>query len=133
MLGLAAVLFQPDPTVGWASFQTSLDDAFDRLQFKVLERSSCDPNLVAVPYSVRWHPRHWHFSDSVREITGLPDGAERYIAARSQGSPIECSVRYVDGRASAVNIRASSEVDADNLRLELTTRFPGLCIRITHP
>ncbi len=131
MLGLAVMLSQPDPTVNWSSFETRMDDAFDRLQFQVLSRSTCDPDLVAVPYSVLWHPRRWRFSDSVRVTTGFPDGAERYIVARGQSSPIECCVRYVDGRASAIDIRPSSHVDANRLRSDLASRFPGLCIRLT--
>ncbi|MDB6151527.1 MAG: hypothetical protein JWQ44_2975 [Chthoniobacter sp.] len=125
------VLLNRDPTVEWSSFTPRLSETFQRTGFTTLALSSCSPDQVAVPFTVRWHPRRWR-SEHTLFVTGFPNAAEHYTVAGKGSSQIECFVRYLDGRASAIDIRSHlrDAPVADILSAALRTQFPRLSIHL---
>lgn len=128
---LGAVIFRRDPAVERASFQPRLRDALKSNGFTTIAEATCGADQVSLPLLVEWHPRHWGTKRSTQTGIGFPDAAERYTIAQHGGSALDCFVRYVDDRASIIQIRASrgEEVVAGNLRSSLVREFPGLPIK----
>jgi hypothetical protein len=128
------VLLNRDATVEWSSFTPQLSETFQRSGFTTLALSSCSPDKVAVPFTVRWHPRRWR-SEPALSAAGFPNSAEHYTVVGQGSSEIDCFVRYLNGRASAIDIRSSlrDAPVADVLSAALAAQFPRLSIHLqTH-
>ena len=132
VLALAFTL-KRDPSVEFGTFQQQLRDTFQRSGYTTLAHVSCSPQGVPLPLAIQWHPRRWHQEGSVQMVIGFPNGAEYYTVTLDGSSMLDCFVRYLDGRASFIDIRASGaqHLAATALRSTLAQQFPGLPIKLT--
>jgi hypothetical protein len=66
-------------------------------------------------------------------VVDFSDGAEYYTVTRDGSSMFDCFIRYLDGRACLIDIRASGtqRLAASDLRSTLAQQFPGLPIKLT--
>jgi hypothetical protein len=128
-----AYAFQPDRSIDYTSFQSRFSTAVHSSGFQTVESASCSGDQVPLPLSIRWHPRRWHSDSRVCLVIGFPDSAERYKIAVDGSPTFDCFVRYLDGRATLIAIRANSaqETIARTLRSALAREFPGLTITLT--
>jgi len=128
--GIAFVL-QRDPSIDWSSFQTRLRQTLTREGFITLEETSCDMDQVTLPLSMRWDPRGWFGITSGNVVTGFPNSADRFMVSLN-GRSVDCYVRYVEGRASVIDVRSDSANQgvAAILHSKLTEGFPRLPIRM---
>ena len=128
-----AYAFQPDRSVDYASFQPRFLTAVRSGGLETVEIMSCSRDQVPLPLAILWHPRRWHSDSGIHAVTGFPDSAERYKLAADGSPPCDCFVRYLDGRATVIAIRArtAQESVARTLRSTLAHEFPGLAITLT--
>lgn len=134
VLGVAFV-FQPDSSVDYASFQPRFLTAVRSRGFVAAEMAMCRGDQVPLPLAIRWHPRRWHTDSGIHVVTGFPNCAEHYQVALGGSASCDCFVRYLDGRATFISIRAQTaqQAAARTLRAALADEFPGLSISlITH-
>ena len=131
-LALAFIL-QRDPSVEFGAFQSQLRDTLRRSGYTTMTEASCSPQQVPLPLAIRWHPRRWHHEGSFQAVIGFPNGAEYYTVTQDGSSMLDCFVRYLDGRASYIDIRARAAQlsTATALRSTLAHQFPGLPIKLT--
>ena len=132
---VAVYLFQPDRTdrsIDYASFQPRLEAAFLSGGFTTVELASCSGERVPLPWSFRPPPRRSHSPSGVRVAIGFPDSAYHYTLVSGASPPFHCFVRYFDGRAGliAIRARASEATVAQALRATLTQEFPGFTITL---
>ena len=122
---------QPDPSIEWPSFQARLRQMFVRSGFITVQEKSCGADQVPLPLSVRWHPRRWFVEAPALAITGFPNSAELYTVSLN-GQSADCFVRYVDGRASVIDVRGDSanQDAAVILHSNVAQEFPKLPIRM---
>jgi hypothetical protein len=132
LLGVAFVL-TPDRSVDHVSFQPRFTSVVGSGGFQTVELASCSSDQVPLPVGIRWHPRRWRSESGVHAVIGFPDGAEHYKLVADGSPPFDCFVRYLDGRATLIAIRARSaqESAARTLRSTLAREFPGLTITLT--
>ena len=134
VIALALVFtLQRDPSVEFGTFQPQLRDTFRRSGYTTVTEASCSPQRVPLPLAIQWHPRRWHHESSVQMAIGFPNGAEYYTVTQDGSAMLDCFVRYLDGRASFIDIRASGaqHLAATALRSTLAQQFPGLPIKLT--
>ncbi len=79
---------------------------------------------------MRFHARPSPVAPHVYVATGFPNSADLYKLIMNGSLPIDCFVRYVDGRAAVILIRsqATEEPVARILQSTLAREFPGLTI-----
>jgi len=132
LLGVALV-FTPDRSVDYASFQPRFLTAVHNGGFQTVAVASCSSDQVPLPVGIRWHPRRWHSEPSIQTTIGFPDSAEHYTLVAAGAPPFDCFVRYLDGRATIIAIRAHAAqgVVARALRSTLAREFPGLTITLS--
>lgn len=125
------VVLQSDPAVQSDVFQARLSGTFLRNGFTAVSAKTVNSDHVALPHSVRWHPRHWYRKISV--MTGFPDRAEHYTVTRDGSAMIDCFVRYIDDRASFIEIKTTTpqRLVAMDMQSALDQQFPGLPIKLT--
>jgi hypothetical protein len=102
-----------------------------RSGFITVQEKSCGAEQVPLPLSVRWHPRRWFVEAPARAMTGFPNSAELYTVSLN-GQSADCLVRYVEGRASVIDVRSrfTNQSAASILSSNLTKEFPTLPIRM---
>ena len=132
LLGVAYTI-QSDRTIDYADFQPRFSTTVRSSGFQTVESASCSGDQVPLPLSIRCHPRRWHSDSHGQVVNGFPDSAELYKLAVDGSPTFDCFVRYVDGRASVIAIRAhtSQEPIARTLLSKLVREFPGLTITLT--
>ena len=132
VFGVAYALL-PDRSVDYTFFQTRFSTAISSGGFKMVESASIRGDYVPLPLSIRWHPRRWHSSSAIRIASGFPDSAEHYKLFVDGSPSFDCFVRYLDGRAALIDIRANfaQEHFARTLRSTLAHEFPELRITLT--
>jgi hypothetical protein len=61
-------------------------------------------------------------------VSRFPDGAERHVVTDNGTAEIQCFVRYLDGRASYIDLRCdrSQEPVARSVRASLSEQLPRL-------
>ena len=128
-----AFILRRDPSVESGAFQSQLRDTFRRGGYTTVAEASCSPQQVPLPLSTQWHPRRWHREGSIHMAIGFPNGAEYYTVTQDGSSLLDCFIRYLDGRASYIDIRAraAQKSAAVALRSTLAHQFPGLPIKLT--
>jgi hypothetical protein len=130
----AAFVCMPDGSVRWNDFETRFRASVNAAGFKVLAESSCSVDEVPLPRRIEWHPRHWSWDSGIHLATGFPNGAVHYeLSVGGSSETLDCRVRYVDGRAVFVVIRAGAaqEPAARALRAVMEREFPWLSIEVT--
>jgi len=123
---------QHDPSIEANTFVSQLRTAVKHGGFSVVTEETASKDDVPLPLSIRWHPRRWHTQASPDFAVGNGDGADHFGLIRDRTSRVECFVRYLDGRAQFVLIRANANesLAAMNLRSALTQEFQGFPIQI---
>jgi hypothetical protein len=121
---------QPDPGIRFDAFKPRFRDAFQHGGYRILGISSCRPEEAPLPLTVAWHPRRWRGDSSTHFNIGFPNSAARYTVTIDGAPSLQCYVRYLDGRASIIIIRASTtqQTDGADLRSTLAHEFPRLPI-----
>jgi hypothetical protein len=132
VLGVAYTI-QPDRSIDYTYFQARFSTTVRSSGFQTVESASCSGDQVPLPLSIRWHPRRWHSDSRGHVVSGFPDSAERYKLAVDGSPTFDCFVRYLDGRATLIAIRAhtAQEPIARTLLSKLVREFPGLTITLT--
>lgn len=136
VIALALVyILRPDPSVEFRAFQSRLRDTFHRAGYTIMSEGSCSVQEVPLPLTIEWHPRRWQHRDPALVLIGIPPGADCYTVRRDSSSVLNCFVRYLDGRACYIDIRAGAAdlSDVASLRSSLVSEFPGLPIEVTTP
>ena len=123
---------QHDPSIEGNSFVSQLRTAVKHGGFSIVTEEAVSKDDVPLPLSIRWHPRRWHTQTSPDFAVSNADGADRFSLVRDRTSRVECFVRYLEGRAQFVLIRANpnESLAAMNLRSALTHAFPDFPIQI---
>ncbi|EDY15823.1 hypothetical protein CfE428DRAFT_6650 [Chthoniobacter flavus Ellin428] len=133
----------PDPSIDQSPFQTHFYHTIKAAGLQDLTPKKLDgpdgpfnPEEVSVPWRIRWNPRRWYLHTSATAPVGFPDGGGEFQWAHKFGdgssSPFVCTVVYLDGRASFIDIQAqaNSATPAESLRSALHREFPGLPIKV---
>jgi hypothetical protein len=133
LLGLAAAyFFQPDTSIDYSTFEPRFSAAFRSADFHAVERASCSGEQVPFPLTLRPHRRPSTGDPRIHLGIGFPDSADHYKLATDSLPPLDCFVRYFDGRAAFIAIRAhSSQASvARALQSALAREFPGFTITL---
>lgn len=129
-------VLQPDATVDYASFQGRFQNALTKCDGSMASATSCRGEEVPLPLSVTWHPRRWHkLATSTSNVAigfGFPNSASRVQVAVDGSGPFDCFIRYLDGRAACISVRAHAAQmpQARTLRFALEGEFPGLPVML---
>jgi len=123
---------QHDPSIEGNAFVPQFRKAVKHGGFSIAREETVSKDEAPLPLSIRWHPRRWHTQSSPDSAVGNADGADHFGLVRDRTSRVECFVRYFDGRAQFVLIRANANesLAAMNLRSTLTQAFPDFPIQI---
>lgn len=134
LLILAAAYFlQPDTSIDHTSFQPRFSAACRSANFYATEQSMRSADDVPFPWSLRPQRRSPTRDSGIQFAIGSPDAAEHYKLATGDSPPVDCFVRYFDGRAAfiAIHARPSEAATARTLRSALSREFPGFTITLT--
>ena len=123
---------QHDMSVGAEKFEQQMRAAAKRQNFLIVNEEAVSQDELPLPLSVRWNPRRWGPRSASEEAAKLPDNIQRYAFVRDRTSRVDCFVRYLDGRAQVVEIRAprNQERAANEFRSVLTQEFPALPVKL---
>jgi hypothetical protein len=126
------ISWEPDPSVDGNYFQTRLRATLHRNAFSTNGPEWCNPQEAQAPLAIQWHPRRWYPHTSSTDVTGYLDGVDHYTVGDRTSKSVDCFIRYLDGRASFILIRAepSALPLANSLRSALFREFPGLPIEL---
>ena len=129
---LAGFSFERDPSINADAFVPELRQAVKRAGFTVVTEEMASKADVPLPITVRWHPRRLHAEPEANATAQTTDGADHFGLLRDRTSRVECFVRYLDGRAQFILIRAKSgeSLAAANLRTALAKAFPGFPVEL---
>lgn len=121
-----------DLSVGATDFESKLRAAMKRQSFSIVNEEEVSQEELSLPVLVRWHPRRWGQKTLSQEVATHPDGVLRIGLVRDGTSRVDCFVRYLDGRAQAVEIRAEQKQTraGTEFRSVLTQEFPSLPIKL---
>ena len=124
--------FERDPSISADTFVPQLRQAVKRAGFTLVREEAASKESVPLPITVRWHPRRLHSESEPSVTPQTADGADHLGLVRDRTSPVECFVRYLDGRAQFLLIRAKSNdsLAAANLRTALAKAFPDFPIEL---
>ncbi len=131
---VAVILLQKDPSIQYSTFDPHFVLVLHQANFQTLRESTRPSEEVALPLRIKCIPHYW-FRKSPTLAIGFPDSVMRYGLVRGDAGPVECLVRYLDGRATCIDIRYPNgqEALASTLRDTLGQEFPGLPISVIAP
>jgi hypothetical protein len=123
---------QQDPSVRGDDFEKKLRAAATGQHFAMVSDETVSQEEVSVPLTVRWHPRRWGPGNASQTAIAFPDSTQRFGFVRGRAARVDCFVRYLDGRAQVVEIRAAHDAAeaAADLRTALMQEFPALPIKL---
>jgi len=124
--------WEPDPSVDGNYFQTRFRALLHRNVFSTNGPEECDPQEALAPVEILWHPRRWYPHTSETEVIGYMDGVSHYTVKNRASMSVDCFIRYLDGRASFILIRANPSALplAESFRSALDHEFPGFPIQL---
>jgi hypothetical protein len=129
----AAYFLRRDHSIDWQEFDPKFMPAVKRAGFHATELSNRSGNAVPVPWDIK-RPLHLPSSNDPKiDIRfGFPNCAYYYKLASDNLPTIDCYVRFLEGRAAFILIRApSSEMaSARHLQAELQMEYPGFPVII---
>jgi hypothetical protein len=122
--------WEPDPSVDGDSFLKRFRATLYRSGFSTNGAEECNPQEAQAPLGIQWHPRRWYPHTPETDVVGGNDGVEHYTVMDRNSQSVDCFVRYIDGRASFILIRAAPAAAsvASSLRATLAREFPDLPI-----
>jgi hypothetical protein len=124
--------WEPDPSVEANFFLKRFRSTLHRSALLTDGVEECDPQEAQAPLEILWHPRRWYPHTSETDVVGYHDGVEHFVVKDRASASVDCFIRYLDGRASFVVIRAKPGAAplANTLRSALAGEFPGLPIEL---
>jgi hypothetical protein len=124
--------WEPDPSVDGGYFQERFRAALLSGGLSTNGAEECNPQEAQAPLAIQWHPRRWYPHTPETDVVGGNDGVEHYTVMDRSSKSVDCFVRYIDGRASFIVIRAAPAAGsvANSLRAALAREFPDLPIEL---
>jgi len=124
--------WEPDPSVEANFFLQRFRDTLHRSGFSTNGAEEGDPQEAQAPPAIEWHPRRWYPRNSETDVIGFHDGVEHFTVMDRASTSVDCFIRYLDGRASFVVIRAAPGAVplGKNLHSALVHEFPGFPIEL---
>jgi len=107
--GLAWALvmsWEPDPSVEANFFLRRFRTTLHRSGLSTNGVEECDPQEAQAPPAIEWHPRRWYPHTAETDVVGYHDGVEKFTVNDRTSESVDCFIRYLDGRACFVVIRA---------------------------
>jgi hypothetical protein len=133
--GLAWALvisWEPDPSVEANFFLKRFRATLHRSALSTNGVEECDPQEAQAPLAIQWHPRRWYPHTAETDVVGYHDGVEYFAVKDRTSASVDCFIRYLDGRASFVVIRAAPGAIplGKSLHRALVQEFPDLPIEL---
>ena len=124
--------WEPDPSVEANFFLKRFRATLHRSGLKTNGVEECDPQEAQAPLEIQWHPRRWYPHTSETDVVGFHDGVEHFTVTDRASKSVDCFIRYLDGRASFVVIRAAPGAIplGKSLHSALVQEFPDLPIEL---
>jgi hypothetical protein len=130
---LALVIsLEPDPSVEGGYFQARLRTLLHRNAYSTSGPEDCDPQEATPPLEIQWHPRRWYPRTPSTDVVGYHDGVEHQTVTDRNSRNVDCFIRYLDGRACFIMLRAEPAAIpfAKALHSVLAHEFPDLPIEL---
>jgi hypothetical protein len=121
-----------DVSLDRQAFASQFRDTIRQDGFAIVAESDASLEDAPIPLTMKWHPRRWRAALTAPKAAEIPDSATRFTLARAKGTKVECFVRYQDGRAHFIEIRADRRepLEAADLRLALKKQFPQFPVKL---